>query len=275
MPRRITPASSLDNLKKEARRWLKGLRAGDEEARARLDHAWPNGPPEPGLRDVQQALAREYGCDNWNALKLAVEQLATESSTRQSQPPFKASSVEECERLANDMVLAFDERDEAALQRLNAHYHRSFTFDDLWAEIWRRVYSFRQRAFKEPKTSLKLDEAQTVIAQDAGFPSWAALTHAVATGAPPVPAYAIDTKDNDRKWPDDGVPAFTQFQCNVAKDSGEIDLVIGAVQNATFADNAVPTVKLFDNVERYWDNVGNTWDGDDAPPPPKPPQEKC
>lgn len=104
------------------------------------------------------------------------------------------------EQLADDLVRAFGERDEAALQRLNAHYGRSFTFDDLWAEIWRRVYAFRQRAFKQPKKYLTRDEARTVIAQDAGFGSWDAMTKASATGASPVPVYAIDTK-NDRIAP--------------------------------------------------------------------------
>lgn len=105
-------------------------------------------------------------------------------------------TAEEYERLAHDLVLAFDSHDQAALQRLNEHYHRSFTFDDLWAEIWRRVYAFRQRSFKVPKNYLQPAEAQTLIAQDAGFGSWVALTRAVAIGAPPVPAYAVDTIDN-------------------------------------------------------------------------------
>ena len=81
--------------------------------------------------------------------------------------------------LAHDLVLAFNSQDEAALQRVNAHYERAFTFDDLWAEIWRRVYAFRQRSSRVPKNYLQLDEAQMVIAQDAGFGSWAALTRAV------------------------------------------------------------------------------------------------
>src|SRR5207247_9462649 len=99
-------------------------------------------------------------------------------------------------RLANDLILAFNTHDQTALERLNEHYHRSFTSDDLWAEIWRRVYAFRQRAFKEQKQDLQPAEAQTLIAQDAGFGSWAALTRAVASGTPPVPAYAIDTTEN-------------------------------------------------------------------------------
>jgi hypothetical protein len=184
MPREITPATSLDNLRKEAKRWLRAVRAGDAGARARLQQAWPNAPSETGLRDVQHALAREYGLDNWNALKQALP-------VREAVP-----GIEKYERLANDMVLAFDQRDEAALQRLNAHSNRAFSFEDLWAEVWRRVYAFRQRAFKEDKQYLKLEEAQVVIAQDAGFGSWAALTKATAIGGSPVPAFAIDDKEN-------------------------------------------------------------------------------
>jgi len=205
MPRQITSATSLDNLKKQAKRWLKQLHAGDPDARVRFERAYPTAPHNPVLRDVQHALAREYGHESWNTLKQAVEKPSVENAT----PTWQVRTAEDYERLANDLVLAFDSHDQAALQRLNEHYHRSFTFDDLWAEIWRRVYAFRQRSSKVPKNYLQLAEAQTLIAQDAGFGSWAALTRAVATGAPPVPAYAIDTTENtiaprrhlsDKEW---------------------------------------------------------------------------
>ena len=75
MPRKITPATSLDNLRKEAKRWLKAVRAGDGDARARLGRAWPHAPSEPNLRDVQQALAVEYGFTSWATLKAKVEEL--------------------------------------------------------------------------------------------------------------------------------------------------------------------------------------------------------
>ncbi len=141
---------------------------------------------------MQHALAREHGHDSWSALKQAIEDRS--SATPSPVPPLHA--VDEYERLASDMVLAFDSQDQPALQRLNEHYHRSFTFDDLWAEIWRRVYAFRQRSSRVPKNYLQLSEAQVVIAQDAGFGSWDALTRAVATGAPSVPAHAIDPAEN-------------------------------------------------------------------------------
>ena len=69
MSRQLTPKSNLDTLKKEAKRWLKALRANDLEARTRLQRAYPKAPAEPGLRDIQHALAQEHGLTNWAELK--------------------------------------------------------------------------------------------------------------------------------------------------------------------------------------------------------------
>ena len=60
--------STLDNLRKDAKRWLRAVHAGDPSARQRLRLAWPDAPATPGLRDIQHALAREFGHDNWRAL---------------------------------------------------------------------------------------------------------------------------------------------------------------------------------------------------------------
>jgi uncharacterized protein len=65
--------SSLDNLRKAARRWLKALRANNPDARARLTRADPAAPADPVLRDVQHALAREYGHESWLELKRALD----------------------------------------------------------------------------------------------------------------------------------------------------------------------------------------------------------
>jgi hypothetical protein len=191
----------MDNLRKEARRWLKALRANDASARARFERADPKAPLTPVLRDVQHALAREHGYDSWTAMKKALDRPATDVATAITRDGY--------EQLAHDHVRAFDEQDTAALQRLNEHYQRSFTFDDLWAEIWRRVYAFRQRSSNVAKNFLKPDEARMLVAQNAGFGSWDALLASLATGASPVPPYAIDTQRNaigprrrlsDREW---------------------------------------------------------------------------
>jgi ankyrin repeat protein len=78
MSRQLTAASTLESLKKEAKRWLKALRADDDQARVRLSRAWPEAPAQPGLRDVQHALAMEHGLAGWTALKdaLAASELA-------------------------------------------------------------------------------------------------------------------------------------------------------------------------------------------------------
>ena len=55
------PRGSIESLRKEAKRWLKALRANVEDARARLLRALPNAPAEPSLLDVQHALAIEHG----------------------------------------------------------------------------------------------------------------------------------------------------------------------------------------------------------------------
>ncbi len=76
MIRKLTAKSSLDSLKREAKRWLKAVRAGEPEAFARLKQALPRAGAASGLREIQQALAREHGAETWAALKL---QLADEA----------------------------------------------------------------------------------------------------------------------------------------------------------------------------------------------------
>ena len=58
--------STLDNFRKEAKRWLKALRAKDPDAHARA-------PELPALRDVQHAVAREHGYESWQALRAALD----------------------------------------------------------------------------------------------------------------------------------------------------------------------------------------------------------
>src|SRR5688572_23351360 len=60
MPRQLSPASTLDSLKKEAKRRLRARREND---------------PSATLREVQHALAREYGFDGWSALKARVAEI--------------------------------------------------------------------------------------------------------------------------------------------------------------------------------------------------------
>jgi hypothetical protein len=114
MQRKLASATTLDNLRREAKRWLKALREDNQEARERFERASPKHTDTPVLRDVQYALAREYGFENWKELKLSVQQ-AARSRTREAY-----------EQAALDFVDAY-KGDVAALDRLNRHYGRSFS----------------------------------------------------------------------------------------------------------------------------------------------------
>src|SRR5215470_5729696 len=81
MPRQLTPATTLDNLRKEAKRWLAALRKNDARACKRFERAYTKASGRPVLRDVQHALAREYGMESWKELKLALEKASSEAAT--------------------------------------------------------------------------------------------------------------------------------------------------------------------------------------------------
>ena len=81
MRRTLTAKSRLDTIGKEAKRWLKALRAGDPDAHKRLATIWSAAPSEFTLRDIQHALALEYGCESWIALKAALDDLALDRKT--------------------------------------------------------------------------------------------------------------------------------------------------------------------------------------------------
>jgi hypothetical protein len=186
MPRELTSHTTLDNLKREAKRWLKALHEANSEARARYERANPKHTGTPVLRDVQYALAREHDLAGWSALKLAVQQAAN------------SRSRETYEQAARDFVDAW-KGEAGALDRLNRHYNRSFDVEDVKAEVWRRDYQYRRRSSRmaDRDNNFPLDEAQAIVAQDAGFHNWQKLMEAIARGEPPQGSpWVIDTKEN-------------------------------------------------------------------------------
>ena len=82
MSRTLTPQTQLDTLRKDAKRWLKAIRAGDPAALGRFRASYPRGPDAPALRDVQHALACEYGCESWVALRAALDDMALARRSR-------------------------------------------------------------------------------------------------------------------------------------------------------------------------------------------------
>ena len=73
MSKTPTRGASVASLRKEAKRWLKAIRAGDATAVARIRQSGAESA-EPGLRDVQHALALERGFPNWRSLTASVVQ---------------------------------------------------------------------------------------------------------------------------------------------------------------------------------------------------------
>jgi uncharacterized protein len=93
--------STLDNLRREAKRWLRAIRAGDAEAIRRLHRAHAHAATLPGLRDVHQALAREHGYESWAALKTALERSAVATASTLSDAArvnaFLAAAAPHCD----------------------------------------------------------------------------------------------------------------------------------------------------------------------------------
>jgi len=92
MIRKLTANSSLDTLRKEAKRWLKAVRAGEADALTRLQRTLPRAEGSAGLREIQQALAREHGLESWAALTL---QLADAGLARRTHAERLAEFLEQ------------------------------------------------------------------------------------------------------------------------------------------------------------------------------------
>jgi hypothetical protein len=155
MSRKLTPSSSLENLKKEAKRWLHALRSDVALARERLERAFPNAPTLPTLRDVQHALALEHGLPGWIALRDALAGRAPADTTRLA--PF--------EQLAKDLVAAHGRGDTEALRRLSDHFAHNVTRDEVRKQVEQRIGT----------VAFGLAEAQRLVAGLYGFGNWVEL----------------------------------------------------------------------------------------------------
>jgi Leucine Rich repeat len=112
--------------------------------------------------------------------------------TRQITPQ---TTLDHLKSLADDMVTAYATGDAVAMQRINEHYGRVSTADDLRAMVWRLVYKVRQAG--GAADAFGVAEAQELIARTSGFGNWIALSEAVAKGIPSaVPPYAIDARED-------------------------------------------------------------------------------
>jgi ankyrin repeat protein len=118
---------------------------------------------------------------------------ATATATATTAATATVMTVEQYDSLANDLAVAYETGDAAALARLHAHYRHTFTWEDLRAEVWRRVRTVREA--KGAARAFGIAETRDLVARNAGFAGWDALVKALGTGAPASGRpYAIDAK---------------------------------------------------------------------------------
>jgi ankyrin repeat protein len=126
-------------------------------------------------------------------LNRAADLLAAAAAEKPKTASPASPEVASYERLARDMVSAYATGDEEAIQRINQHYNRNTSAEDLRAMVWRLTYKVRQASGSAE--AFQLPEAQEMIARTSGFPNWAALAEAVAKGEPALgPVYAINAE---------------------------------------------------------------------------------
>jgi hypothetical protein len=207
---RLPARPSLEQLRKQAKEFLRALRAGDVAAANRLRAAsrpsadrGRSDPPK--LADAQFVLAREHGFESWAKL---VQHIGALPLIRRA---------EQFETLANDVVLGW--RDDAeALRRVNDLLGGRFTRDKFRELVQRRLRGIRGSA--SVTDDLSLADAQLLIARQYGFENWEKLIESLTqppgdprttplgmSSAPPF--YKIDWKENrievrppvsDRDW---------------------------------------------------------------------------
>ncbi|MDQ3949131.1 MAG: hypothetical protein M3282_02195 [Gemmatimonadota bacterium] len=194
MSRQITPRTTLDNLKREAKRWLKALRANVAAAHARLASAFQNAPdanaPDaPTLRDVQHALALEHGLPGWSALKKMLRGEGDDDDATRS--------VQYYERAAADLLDAYRTGNPRALQSVWDHFSHRRPLEGM------RRYVRVDLGYREnDDVDISLDEARFLVARAHGFPAWMALTSHLASLPPgkttisarPVRIFSVDAK---------------------------------------------------------------------------------
>jgi hypothetical protein len=184
MPRQLSSKTTLENLKAEAKRWLKALRANEAEAHARFQRAFPHGAAVPTLREVQHALALEFGLRGWSALR---DRLVPE-------PP-----LQRYETVAGALVTAYQTGHQDAMWIVWDYFGHMRA----WAGMRRYVrldLGKTEEAQDLTDDTITLEEARYLVARAQGFDSWSALAQFAASvpagkrtiAAKAVAAYSLD-----------------------------------------------------------------------------------
>lgn len=165
MPRSISPRTSVEGLKREAKRWLKALRVGDADALARLHAVWPDAPSSPTLRDAQRALALEHGLPGWASL---IDRLSLTQAARSY------------ERVADALVRAYAHGERADMRVVWDYFGHGRTW-----EAMRRYVRLDLGRTQDPQPgevdAITIDDARYLVARAQGFEHWPALMEYAAT----------------------------------------------------------------------------------------------
>ncbi len=178
----VPPRRSLESLQKEAKQWLRRLRAGDAEAVARLARALERVPPAPTLRDLQHALARELGFPGWREVKAALERAAAGNLAALAPYEEKADALLQAYRLGTP---------EAMERHYRLTWHRR-----AWSGMRRYVRLDLGLPDQDPDNTIDitLDDARTLIAREHGYRAWDELVGDVTHRAPGGPYTARPTE---------------------------------------------------------------------------------
>jgi hypothetical protein len=168
MSRQITSRTTLDHLKAEAKRWLKALRANDADARARFERSIADAPVAPALRDVQHAVAREYGLAGWDAAR---KRLSPDSPMRRY------------DAVADALVVVYRSPDEPAM-RIVWHYFGHMRAWDALRRYVRLDLGRTEEPLSAADDEVTLEDARFLVARAQEFDSWNALEAYMATVPP-------------------------------------------------------------------------------------------
>ena len=150
---RLRERASLEQLRKQAKELLCELRRGTASATKRLLTYKP-GVPKPILADAQYVIAREHGFDSWAKLVQHI---------RGVQPV----NLEQHNRLAEDLVAAYNSADAGAVMRLNDLFHSSLDVEQI-----RQFVRDKLMGLAEIEEQITLADAQLLLARLYGFGSW-------------------------------------------------------------------------------------------------------
>jgi len=115
---RLPGRPSLAQLRKQAKELLKQLRNSDPSALERVRKHRAN-VSEPILADAQFVIAREHGFESWPRLVHHIQ----------------APAIEQHNRIAQDLVTAYNSADPEAATRLNDLFHSAINIEPIIEKV--------------------------------------------------------------------------------------------------------------------------------------------